>query len=86
METLVDLTCNLVIVAGAAYLGVAFVLEMVDRWNELDPATIAARKQARARARALATQEPLALPAATTSAIEVERQREPIVVEDVYRD
>lgn len=81
METVVDLTCNLVMIAGAAYLGVAFVLEMVDRWNALDPATIQARKQARAQAKALAAQEPLALPAATVASVELQRQMEPIAID-----
>lgn len=82
METLVDLTCNLVMVAGGAYLGVAFVLEMIDRWNELDPATIAARKQSRAEARALAAKVQLALPPATVAPIDIQqREMEPIVID-----
>lgn len=86
METVVDLTCNLVMVAGGAYLGVAFVLEMIDRWNELDPATIAARKQARAEARAearaLTAKVQLALPPATVATVDVQqRQMEPIVID-----
>jgi uncharacterized protein YggE len=77
--------------AGATYLGVAFVLEMIDRWNELDPATIEARKRARAEARAkakaLAAKTPLALPVATASSVEVQhREREPIVIEAVNAD
>lgn len=81
METVVDLTCNLVIVGGAVYLGVGLALELIDRWNALDPATIAAKKQARAEARAAAAKTQLALPAATVATVEVQRQPEPIAVD-----
>lgn len=87
METVIDLTCNLVMGAGAVYLGVAFVLEMVDRWNELDPATIAARKQARAEARALASKTQLALPAATVSTVDIQQRKlEPIALDTQATD
>jgi len=86
METLVDLTFNLVLIAGAVYLGGGFVLEMIDRWNQLDPATVRARAQARAQAkaqaRAIAGRTQPALPAATVASVELKtRELEPVVLD-----
>lgn len=82
METVVDLTINLLMMVGVVYVSVGFFLEMIDRWNQLDPETLRARAQAKAQAKALAAKPQPALPAATVSSVEVKaRELQPVVVE-----
>lgn len=73
METAVTYLCDAVMATGFVYFSVAFVLGLIDRWNQTDPTVTAIVKAREVRP---ALPEPMARPLAIP-----QREREMVAIE-----